>query len=63
MAYLILQVKKDTATAKPYFEKYIAMYPDGCNPYDSMGEFYLIPATLRMLKNIIRWRWKNIRLI
>jgi Tfp pilus assembly protein PilF len=41
MAYLSLQVKKDTAAAKPYFEKYIAMYPDGCNPYDSMGEFYL----------------------
>jgi tetratricopeptide (TPR) repeat protein len=41
MAYLSLQVKKDTAAAKPYFEKYIALYPDGCNPYDSMGEFYL----------------------
>jgi tetratricopeptide (TPR) repeat protein len=41
MAYLTLQVKKDTAAAKPYFEKYISLYPDGCNPYDSMGEFYL----------------------
>ncbi|MGH2649126.1 MAG: tetratricopeptide repeat protein [Ginsengibacter sp.] len=41
MGYLNLQVKKDTAAAKPYFEKYITMYPDGCNPYDSMGEFYL----------------------
>ena len=36
-----LQVKKDTAAAKQLFEKYITMYPDGCNPYDSMGEFYL----------------------
>jgi len=41
MAYMNLQVKKDTAAAKQYFEKYITMYPDGCNPYDSMGEFYL----------------------
>lgn len=21
--------------------KNISLYPDGCNPYDSMGEFYL----------------------
>ena len=41
MGYYNLQVKKDTAAAKEYFEKYIKMYPDGCNPYDSMGEFYL----------------------
>jgi len=41
MAYLNLQVKKDTAAAKQLFEKYITMHPDGCNPYDSMGEFYL----------------------
>ena len=41
MGYYNLQVKKDTAAAKQYFEKYITMYPDGCNPYDSMGEFYL----------------------
>lgn len=41
MGYYNLQVKKDTAAAKEYFEKYITMYPDGCNPYDSMGEFYL----------------------
>lgn len=41
MGYMSLQVKKDTAAAKQYFEKYITMYPDGCNPYDSMGEFYL----------------------
>lgn len=41
MGYYNLQVKKDTVAAKEYFEKYITMYPDGCNPYDSMGELYL----------------------
>ena len=28
--------------AKQNFEKYISLYPNGSNPYDSMGEFYLI---------------------
>lgn len=41
MGYFNLQVKKDTAAAKQFFEKYITMYPGGCNTYDSMGEFYL----------------------
>lgn len=41
LGYLYMQVKKDTAAAKPCFEKYIKLYPDGCNPYDSMGEWYL----------------------
>lgn len=41
IAYYYLQNKKDTAMAKQYFEKYLSLYPDGCNPYDSMGEFYL----------------------
>ena len=40
IGYMYKQIKKDTATAKTYFEKYIEMYPDGCNPYDSMGEWY-----------------------
>ncbi len=40
LAYMYLAAKKDTATAKKYFEKYIEVYPDGYNPYDSMGEFY-----------------------
>jgi tetratricopeptide (TPR) repeat protein len=40
IAYMYLSEKKDTATAKKYFEKYIEVYPDGYNPYDSMGEFY-----------------------
>jgi tetratricopeptide (TPR) repeat protein len=46
MAYLYLQEKKDTALAKTYFEKYIAMYPAGCNPYDSMGEFYFLTGDM-----------------
>lgn len=46
MAYLYLQEKKDTATAKTYFEKYIAMYPDGSNAYDSMGEFYFLTGDM-----------------
>ncbi|MEO8412727.1 MAG: tetratricopeptide repeat protein [Ginsengibacter sp.] len=41
LAYFYLQNKKDTAMAKQYFEKYITMYPEGANPYDSMGEFCL----------------------
>ena len=41
MAYYYMLDKKDNAMAKQNFEKYISMYPDGCNPYDSMGEFYL----------------------
>jgi tetratricopeptide (TPR) repeat protein len=40
LAYMYLVVKKDTETAKKYFERYIEVYPDGYNPYDSMGEFY-----------------------
>ena len=42
MGYLCLQEKKDTAAAKTHFEKYISLYPDGYNPYDSMGEFYFL---------------------
>ncbi len=34
--------RKDNQKAKEYFEKYISMRPDGYNPYDSMGEFYLL---------------------
>ncbi|MEO8763071.1 MAG: hypothetical protein ABI416_02240 [Ginsengibacter sp.] len=41
IAYYYLLNKKDNAMAKQYLEKYIAMYPDGSNPYDSMGEYYL----------------------
>jgi TolA-binding protein len=46
LAYMYLNDKKDTATAKTYFEKYIEVYPDGYNPYDSMGEFYYITGDM-----------------
>ena len=41
IAYYYMNDKKDIDLAKKNFEKYIAMYPEGYNPYDSMGEFYL----------------------
>lgn len=41
IAYYYMQDKKDNEMAKKNFEKYIALYPDGANPYDSMGEFYM----------------------
>jgi len=40
LAYYYMNNKKDFDLAKQNFEKYIALYPDGYNPYDSMGEFY-----------------------
>ena len=46
MGYLNLQVKKDTAAAKTCFEKYIQLHPGGCNPYDSMGEFYFLTGDM-----------------
>ena len=46
LAYMYLNDKKDTATAKTYFEKYIEVYPAGYNPYDSMGEFYYITGDM-----------------
>ncbi len=41
LAYYYMQEKKDNAMAKQNFEKYISLYPNGSNPYDSMGEFYV----------------------
>ena len=41
IAYYYMLDKKDMAKAKECFEKYIALYPKGYNPYDSMGEYYL----------------------
>ena len=41
IAYYYMLNKKDNAMAKQNFEKYISLYPNGSNPYDSMGEFYL----------------------
>ena len=46
LAYLYIQEKKDTATAKTYFDKYLQMHPDGCNSYDSMGEYYFMVGDL-----------------
>lgn len=46
LAYLYLQEKKDNATAKKYFEKYVELYPTGCNPYDSFGEYYFITGDM-----------------
>ena len=41
IGYYYMLNKKDNAMAKQNFEKYISMYPEGSNPYDSMGDFYL----------------------
>jgi tetratricopeptide (TPR) repeat protein len=41
IAYYYMLDKKDFAKAREYFEKYIELYPEGYNPYDSMGEYYL----------------------
>ncbi|MEP6927517.1 MAG: hypothetical protein ABI834_07770 [Ginsengibacter sp.] len=41
IGYYYMLEKKDNAMAKQNLEKYVSMYPDGSNPYDSMGEFYL----------------------
>lgn len=40
MAYYYMGTKNDMAMAKKYFQMYIDAYPEGSNPYDSMGEFY-----------------------
>lgn len=40
LGYGYMQVKKDSAAAKEHFEKYVQLYPGGCNPYDSFGEYY-----------------------
>lgn len=50
IAYYYLNDNKDNAKAKEYFEKYIAMYPEGYNPYDSMGEYYLLTGDLENSK-------------
>lgn len=41
IAYYYMLDKKDMVKAKECFEKYIKLYPNGYNPYDSMGEYYL----------------------
>jgi tetratricopeptide (TPR) repeat protein len=42
LGYLYLNEKKDNDMARQHFEKYIELYPEGYNPYDSMGEFYML---------------------
>lgn len=41
IAYYYMRDKKDNEMAKKNLEKYISLYPEGTNPYDSMGEYYL----------------------
>ncbi|MEO5650719.1 MAG: hypothetical protein ABIR03_12450 [Ginsengibacter sp.] len=41
IAYYYMLDRKDLDMAKQNLEKYLSMYPEGCNPYDSMGEYYL----------------------
>jgi tetratricopeptide (TPR) repeat protein len=41
IAYYYMLDKKDMAKAKECFDKYIKLYPNGYNPYDSMGEYYM----------------------
>ena len=50
IAYYYLNNKKDNIKAKEYFEKYLAKYPNGYNPYDSMGEYYLLNGDLENSK-------------
>ncbi|MEP7252885.1 MAG: hypothetical protein ABI683_10920 [Ginsengibacter sp.] len=40
IAYYYMLNKKDNDMAKKNLDRYIALYPDGSNPYDSMGEYY-----------------------
>jgi Tfp pilus assembly protein PilF len=41
IAYYYMLDKKDMTKAKECFDKYIKLYPNGYNPYDSMGEYYM----------------------
>lgn len=46
LGYMYMQEKKDTATAKKYFEKYIQLYPEGSNPYDSYAEYFFVTGDM-----------------
>jgi Tfp pilus assembly protein PilF len=50
IAYFYMQDKKDMDKAKECFEKYIALYPKGYNPYDSMGEYYMTAGDMASAK-------------
>ncbi len=41
IAYYYMLDKKDNENAKKNFDKYVELYPEGTNPYDSMAEYYL----------------------
>ena len=53
---------RDKEKAKSLFEEYIELYPNGYNPYDSMGEFYYNEGDLEMLNFITTRLLKNIML-
>ena len=50
IAYYYMLDKKDMDKAKECFEKYIALYPKGYNPYDSMGEYYMTAGDMSNAK-------------
>jgi tetratricopeptide (TPR) repeat protein len=50
IAYYYLLDRKDMDKAKECFEKYIALYPKGYNPYDSMGEYYMTTGDIANAK-------------
>lgn len=50
IAYYYMLDKKDMDKAKECFEKYIALYPKGYNPYDSMGEYYMTAGDMTNAK-------------
>lgn len=50
IAYYYMQDKKDMENAKKYLEKYMELYPDGYNPYDSMGEYYMTAGDMANAK-------------
>ena len=40
IAYYYMNDEKDFELAKANFTRYLLLYPEGCNPYDSMGDYY-----------------------
>lgn len=50
IAYYYMLDQKNMDKAKECFEKYIALYPKGYNPYDSMGEYYMTAGDMDKAK-------------
>ena len=50
LGYLNYYIGEKTKS-KEYFEKYIENYPNGHNPYDSMGEFYFNEGDMKNAKS------------